>query len=88
MTLTRDSTLWTVTLVGALAVFLSGHFELLTAAFPTLGAIWQARIELAAALAVFLSGYLKMSPLALNPHNPMAGTSPTDQKPAEKESVI
>lgn len=75
MTLTRDSMLWTMTLVAALAVFLSGHFSLLTDAFPGLGAVWQARIELVAALTGFVAGYLKMSPLALAPQNPMAGTA-------------
>ena len=75
MKLTRDSWLFTVTFIGSVALFLGGHFELLTRAFPALGMIWQARIELVAALAGVLSAYLRMSPLALSQASPLAGTS-------------
>jgi hypothetical protein len=77
--LTRDSAVWTVTLIGAILVFLSGQFDLLTHAFPSLGPVWQARIQFFAALLGFISGYLKMSPLPLSPTNTMAGTAKPSQ---------
>lgn len=70
---TRDSGVWIVTFIGAIALFMGSHFELLTAAFPSLNPLWQARIELVAAVAAFLSGYWRMSPLAINPHSDVAG---------------
>ena len=73
--LTRDSAVWTFALVGAILVFLSGQFDLLTRAFPSLSAVWQAKIQFFAALMGFVSGYLKMSPLPLSPTNQMAGSA-------------
>ena len=73
--MTRDSAVWTITFVSALAVFFSSQFDLLTAAFPSLPPVWESRIELVSAVLGFISGYLKMSPLALRPDHPYAGTS-------------
>jgi hypothetical protein len=64
--LTRDSVLWWIVILGAGATFLASHFDLLVAAIPGLGDVWQARIELVAAVLGFLAGYLRMSPLGLS----------------------
>ncbi len=77
MNFNRDSRLWTVTFISALAVFLSGHFDLITKAIPFATAAWQARIELTAAVTGFVAAYMRMSPAPLSPNSPMAGTSDT-----------
>lgn len=67
--LTRDSALWWLLLVCSVATFLTGHFELLTNAFPSLSPVWQSRIELVGGLGALVATYLRMSPLALSPTN-------------------
>lgn len=78
MKFTRDGAVWSVLFLGGLAGFLAGHFELLTKAFPTLGTVWQARIELLSALSGFAGAYLRMSPASLSWGNRMA-SSDADQ---------
>lgn len=72
MKLTRDGSIWLVMFLGGGAGFLAGHFDLLSRAFPGLGASWQARIELLAALAGFAGAYLRMSPAPLSQGHPLA----------------
>ena len=72
MKFTRDGSIWMVLLVGGLAGFLAGHFDMLTKAFPGLGAVWQARLELIFAIAGFVGGYLRMSPAPLSGEHPLA----------------
>lgn len=79
MRFTRDSVMWTALFLTAMAVFLSGHFELMTKAFPSIGLVWQARIELLAAVGGFVAGYMKMSPLALSYNSRLAGTADPDR---------
>jgi hypothetical protein len=92
--MTRDSLLWTITLVSSIAVFLGGQFDLITQAFPGVTAIWEARIQFVSAITGFLSGYLKMSPLRLSEDNTMAGKSvpqqtliPMTSMPTDPESA-
>ena len=61
--------LWWLLLGCSIATFLSGHFELLTKAFPMLSLVWQSRIELVGGLGALVATYLRMSPLALSPAN-------------------
>lgn len=72
MKFTRDGSIWLVLFIGGLAGFLGGHFDLMTKAFPALGATWQARIELVGAIAGFAGAYLRMSPAALSSDHQMA----------------
>lgn len=71
MKLTRDSMLWPITALAAVAVFLGSHFDLLTKSLG-LGPEWQAGIELIAGLAALVASLLRASPLALSPTNDMA----------------
>lgn len=73
MKFTRDGAIWWLLVVVAAAGFLSTHYELVTAAFPRVTMVWQARLELLSALGIFVSGYLRMSPLALSSTSVLAG---------------
>lgn len=60
---TRDSLVWTITLIGSVLTFLLGHQELLQEAFPGLDPVWEKRIELGAAVMAFIAGVCHMSPI-------------------------
>jgi hypothetical protein len=81
-TFDRDSMVWWFGAAGGAATFLLGHYELLTRAFPGLGLIWQARIELLGVAATGVSLYLRASPRPLNPDGRLA------QQPANPAQTL
>jgi hypothetical protein len=72
MKLTRDGAIYWLGALGGAAFGLLGHYDLLLRAFPGLGPLWQARIELIGFAATGVSLYLRMSPLPLSSSNEMA----------------
>lgn len=72
MKVTRDGSIWLVMFIGGLAGFLFSHFDLVTKAFPGVGLVWQARLELVSVLTGFVGAYLRMSPARLSQSSPMA----------------
>lgn len=72
MKFTRDGAIWLVMVIGGVLGFLSGHFDLLQKAFPSVGPAWSARLELVSGLVALIGGFLRMSPLALSPDHPLA----------------
>ncbi len=64
--MTRDSRWWWVVIGGAIATALTGHFDLLHRAFPSLPASVDAQIELLAMITGVLSGVMRMSPLPIS----------------------
>lgn len=73
MKFTRDSALWWLLIISGVVGFLGGHYELLTRAFPSIGLVWQARIELLSGLLALIGTYLRMSPLRLSRNSELAG---------------
>lgn len=49
-------------IVGGLSLALSGHFELISKAFPGIGVVWEARIELVAFASATLCALFQRSP--------------------------
>jgi hypothetical protein len=76
MKLTRDSALWWVLLVSGIVGVLTGHNNVLHAAFPTMGPQWDARLELFAFALSVVGAFLRMSPLALSQDHPLASAVP------------
>lgn len=79
MTLSRDSAILWLPIIGGLLGFLSGHFELVQKAFPGLGPEWNARVELASAVVAFVGAYARTSPLPLSAHSEMRSIKDPDQ---------
>lgn len=83
MKFTRDSVLWTATLITSFCTFLLGQFDMLKMSFVFLSAnpqtaqLWQSRLGLISGLAGMIAGFLKMSPLALSPQSTYSG-APAD----------
>ena len=69
--MTRDSIVWTLALIAAVATFMAGQFDLLERAFGFTDQT-EARIEFVSGLAGMLAGFMRMSPLALSRDNTMA----------------
>lgn len=64
--MTRDSKLWWVVIAGSVLTAMTGHFDLLHKAFPTMPVYVDAQIELVSMIIGIVSGVMRMSPLPIS----------------------
>lgn len=79
MSLTRDSAMLWLPIVGGVLGFFGGHFDLLQKAFPGVGLEWSARLEIASGLVAVLGAYARKSPLPLSKESELRGMKNPDQ---------